>query len=88
MSYSNLPCKKCGTTGQGNVEFNSDDNQWVFHCWLCGQETPIPDNQIPARLQSQKYRYAEHVLKSNGVPQGNFPHYLTKNNDDSNWRLG
>jgi hypothetical protein len=74
MSYSNCPCQHCGITGQGNVEYNADEKQWVFHCWLCSCETPIENKQIPPELQNQKYRYAEHVLKSAGsVAQSNFP---------------
>ena len=76
MTYANQVCRKCGEKGQGNVEYNADEKQWVFHCWLCSCETPIKDKYIPPELQMQKGRYCEHVLKSSGgVAQGNFPKY-------------
>lgn len=70
MSYSNQPCRKCGATGQGNVEFNVDTNQWVFHCLLCAADTLIPQELIPPELHAQRYRYSEHVLQSSNVFQG------------------
>jgi len=79
MSYSNCVCRKCGKVGQGNVEYNSDTNDWLFHCFLCSHETLIPKNQIPPELQRQRYKYSDHVLKSCGaVAQGNFPKYQSR----------
>ena len=80
MSYANQICRHCGKAGQGNVEYNADEKQWVFHCWLCSCETPIPNKLIPPELQSQKNRYSEHVLSSNGIPQANFPSFVTSPN--------
>ena len=70
MTYSNCICRHCGKVGQGNVEYNSDNNEWIFHCWICSCETPIPTELIPADLQKLRYRYSEHVLQSNAVFQG------------------
>jgi hypothetical protein len=70
MTYSNCICRHCGKVGQGNVEFNGDDNQWIFHCWICSCETPISNDLIPPELQSQRHKYSEHVLQSANVFQG------------------
>ena len=76
MTYANQICRKCGETGQGNVEYDGDANKWMFHCWLCGMETEIENKLIPPDLQAQKGRYCEHCLKSSGgVAQGHFPRY-------------
>ena len=70
MSYSNCPCRHCGETGQGNVEYNATEKQWVFHCWLCSCETPIPNTIIPQDLQSQRYKYSDTVIKTKPINTG------------------
>ena len=73
---SNFICPHCGRTGQGYVTF---DFGWEFNCYCCSCVSKIPDNEIPPELQSQKYKYSEHVLKSSGgVAQGNFPKYQSR----------
>ena len=64
-------CSHCGTAGNGYITY---DSGFEFNCYYCSKVDPLQPHEVPPELQSQKYRYAEHVLKSAGsVAQSNFP---------------
>jgi uncharacterized protein YlaI len=70
-------CTHCGHFGQGYIEYNDG---FEFHCWLCSNVDKIPNSEIPPELKAQKGRYSVTCLKSNGIPQANFPSFVTSPN--------
>ena len=56
-------CSHCGTAGNGYITY---DSGFEFNCYYCSKVDPLQPHEVPPELQSQKYRYAEHVLKSAG----------------------
>jgi hypothetical protein len=75
MRITNFICPHCGRTGQGYLTW---DREFEFNCYCCSCVSSIPDKEIPPELMSQKHRYSVNVLKSNGIPQSNFPRYTNK----------
>jgi hypothetical protein len=67
------PCPHCGCTAQIYLEYHFG---WEATCYQCGCIFPIPANEIPPELDKRKYSVP--TLQSDGIPQGNFPKFMTR----------
>ena len=70
-------CSHCGTIGNGYITY---DSGFEFNCYCCSTIDPLQPHEVPPELRAMKGRYSINCLKSNGIPQANFPSFVTSPN--------
>ena len=74
----NKICPHCGNIGQVYLSYEPLDNSWECTCYKCSCVFKIPDYEIPLEIRKRKWKYSDHVLQSNGIPQGSMPRFLNR----------